>query len=110
MPRDFNLYLNDIKAACEKIIRYTANLTQEQFIKDEILYDAILRNLMIIGEAAKNLPDDTKKQYSNVEWKKICGLRDILAHVYFGIDNYILWDVVSIKIPALLQNLTIPQT
>lgn len=67
--------------------------------------DAVLRNLMIIGEAAKNLPEEFKLMYPTVDWKKIAGLRDIIAHVYFGIDNQILWDIVHVKIPELLTKL-----
>ncbi len=53
MQRNFELYINDIKLSCEKILRYTKNLSQEQFFKDEMAYDAVLRNLLIIGEAGK---------------------------------------------------------
>lgn len=106
MPRDFQLYLQDIKTACEKIVKYTKNMSQEQFYKDEITYDAVLRNLLVIGEAAKNIPENIKSQFAHIEWKKICGLRDIIAHTYFGIDNAILWDVVQSKIPVLLSELS----
>ena len=105
MQRNFELYLNDIKLSCEKILRYTKNMSQEQFFKDEMAYDAVLRNLLIIGEAAKNLPENIRKEHLHVEWKKICGLRDIIAHAYFGIDNTILWDIIQSKIPSLLKAL-----
>ena len=80
-------------------------MSLEQFSKDEMAYDAVLRNLLIIGEAAKNLPEDTRKKYPDVEWKKICGFRDIIAHAYFGIDNTILWDIIQSKIPVLWKSL-----
>jgi uncharacterized protein with HEPN domain len=105
VQRDFELYLNDIKHFCEKILKYTKSMSQDQFIKDEMAYDAVLRNLLIIGEAAKNLPDNRRKDYSLVEWKKICGFKDIIAHAYFGIDNTILWDIIQSKIPTLLKAL-----
>ncbi len=105
MPRDHELYLKDIKSSCEKIIRYTGGLSQEQFLKDELIYDAVLRNLMIIGEAAKNVSEDIRKKYHLVEWKKICGLRDIITHAYFGIDNSILWEIIHLKIPSLMRAL-----
>lgn len=107
MPRDYLLYLADIRVSCEKIIRYTKGLSKEQFFRDELTYDAVLRNLLVIGEAAKNLPEIITRQFSLVDLKKICGFRDI-AHAYFGIDNAILWDIVDTKISALLDALQVP--
>ena len=66
----------------------------------------MLRNLEILGEAAKRVPDTLRAEYPEIEWKKIAGLRDILAHAYFGIDNLIVWDVVTNKISAVLAALT----
>lgn len=62
-----------------------------------------MRNLTVIGEAVKNLPEDLRKRYPEVEWRKIAGLRDIVVHEYFGIDEDILWDVVKNKVPELLD-------
>ena len=56
---------------------------------------------MVIGEAAKKLPDEWKQQYGDIEWRKIAGLRDVIAHEYFQLDEEILWDVVSNKLPEL---------
>jgi len=56
---------------------------------------------MVIGEAAKKLPDEWKQQYGDIEWRKIAGLRDDIAHEYFQLDEEILWDVVSNKLPEL---------
>jgi len=103
VPHDFQLYINDIIHSCEKIIRYTKNLSKEEFIKNEIIYDAVLRNLIIIGEAAKGLPESCREEFKDVEWKKVCGLRDIITHAYFGIDNEIVWDIIQSKIPHLLS-------
>lgn len=75
------------------------------FCSDEIIYDAVIRNLEIISEASKKLPDQIRSSYPTVEWRKVSGLRDILIHTYFSIDNTILWDVVKIKIPEPLQAL-----
>ena len=60
----------------------------------------------IIGEAAKNIPASVKQKHPNIEWKKISGLRDILAHEYFGVDLEVVWDIVIKKIPALKNNIT----
>lgn len=90
MPRDYQLYMNDMMRSCEKIVKCTNHLTPETFVQEEVLYDAVLRNLMVIGEAAKNIPAEVKAQYPHIEWKKISGFRDIIIHAYFGIDDVIL--------------------
>ena len=73
----------------------------EDFSDNELIQDGVIRNLEIIGEAVKNLPDDIKKDYSEVEWRKIAGLRDILIHAYFGVDLEVIWDIVKNKVSEL---------
>jgi len=106
MPdREINLYLLDIKKAGEKIMVYTKDIILDSFIRDEMRTDAVIRNIEIIGEAVKQLPDEITKKYKNIEWKKIAGLRDILIHHYFGINENIVWDVAKNKIPELLNTI-----
>ncbi len=62
-----------------------------------------MRNLEVIGEAVKKVPDEVRSRHPDVEWKKIAGLRDILIHEYFGIDANIIWDIVRTKLPQLEQ-------
>ncbi len=107
MPnRDWKLFINDILDCIKKIISYTDGMGQKHFFEDLKTYDAVLRNLEIIGEAAKNIPDEIRKKYGNIEWKKIAGLRDIAIHKYFGINEDILWDIVSHKISELETKIT----
>ncbi len=94
MSRDWSIYILDIIAA-------TAGITKEQLIVDERTYDAVLRNLEIIGEAAKHLPQVVRREMPSIPWTKIAGMRDVLAHVYFGIDPEIVWDVIQNKVPEL---------
>lgn len=103
MSRDWQLYLNDLLLGCEKIRRYTAGMDRSQFLTDERTYDAVVRNLEIIGEAAKHTPEDVRRQMPQIEWRKIAGMRDWLAHAYFGIDPDILWDVIENKVRELEQ-------
>lgn len=103
MSREYILYLEDILDSCQKILRYTHGMTINKFKQDEKTYDAVIRNLEIIGEAAKHIPDEVRVVIPEIEWRKAAGLRDMLAHAYFGIDDVILWDVVQQKIPELLQ-------
>jgi uncharacterized protein with HEPN domain len=74
-------------------------MTADQFRADERTFDAVVRNLEIMGEAAKHIPDATRAHMSKVPWRKIAGMRDWLAHAYFGIDFDILWDVVRNMFP-----------
>lgn len=99
--RDYNLYLDDILEAIKRIEKYAINLTFQELKKNGLIIDGVVRNLEIIGEAAKNIPARIKEKYSEIEWKKIAGLRDILAHEYFGVDLEVLWDIVKNKLPVL---------
>ncbi|MCP2518991.1 DUF86 domain-containing protein [SCandidatus Aminicenantes bacterium Aminicenantia_JdfR_composite] len=105
MPREYKAYLKDILRAINKINRYTENISLEEFKKNELIQDGVVRNLEIIGEATKNIPESIKKDNPDVEWKKIGGLRDILIHVYFGIDTEIIWDIIKNKVPELKEKI-----
>ncbi len=101
MSRDYKVYLEDILEAIGRIRTYTAGMSADSFAADNKTLDAVLRNLEVIGEAVKRIPDAIRAQHEEVEWKKIAGLRDILIHQYFGIDAEIIWDVVHNKLPVL---------
>ena len=101
MPRDYRVYLDDILEAASRIQSYTSGLTHAQFSADLKTLDAVVRNLEIIGEAIKKIPDEIRTKSPDVEWEKIAGLRDILIHEYFGIDTEIIWDVTQNKLPSL---------
>ena len=101
MSRDYRVYLEDILEAIDKIRTYTVGMSAGTFAADSKTLDAVLRNLEVIGEAVKRVPDEVRSQHRHVEWKKMAGLRDILIHHYFGIDADIIWDVVHNKLPEL---------
>lgn len=101
MSRDTGLYLSDILRCCEKIQRYVAGLSRAEFDADERTTDAVLRNLEILGEAAKKLPPEIRAAMPEIPWPKIAGMRDWLAHVYFNVDSDIVWDVLQSKLPEL---------
>lgn len=101
MSRDHQVYLEDIVEAIQRVQNYSQGLNREQFSKDPKTMDAVIRNLEIIGEAVKKIPETLRIQHPDIEWKKIAGLRDILIHEYFGVDSEIIWDIVSQKLPGL---------
>jgi len=99
--KDDNLYLEDILNAISKIEKYVNNLDFNSFKENEMATDAVIRNLLIIGEAVKNISSVAKEKNKEIEWKKIAGLRDVLIHAYSGINFEILWDIIKNKIPEL---------
>lgn len=107
MPGSQLLYLTDIAEAATSISTYIGQMTYEEFSKDKMRIDAIVRNFEIIGEAAKNITEDLKRQFPATDWKAVVGFRDTLIHGYFGIDLEILWDIVVHKIPPLQQEIDI---
>jgi len=76
-----------------------------EFIANSLVYDAVLRNLEVLGEAAKGIPDEIRQCHPAVEWRKIAGLRDVLTHRYFGLEDETVWDIVRNKVPFLLSQL-----
>jgi len=106
VSRDSHLYIDDMRQACRKVMDYTRGMDLPALQADEKTYDDVVRNLEVLGEAAKQMPEELRRQLPAIEWKKIAGLRDILAHVYFGIDDTILWDIVTTKVQPLLAALT----
>lgn len=74
---------------------YTAGMSRAEFEKSRMAYDATVRNLELLGEAARNVPDEVRSANSQIPWKRIVGLRNILIHGYLAIDNEIIWDIVT---------------
>jgi uncharacterized protein with HEPN domain len=107
VSRDTILYLEDIQASCKKIIRYIVGVTFDDFNENSIVYDAVIRNLEIIGEAVRNVPDLFRNKYPRAEWRAIGALRSIVAYEYFGIKKEIIWDIITNKIPSLQNQIDI---
>ena len=105
MSRDYRLYLDDIQASVEKILKFTQGLSFDEFSADNKTFDAVVLNLQIIGEATKHIPDSIKEKYPDVDWRRIAGLRDVIVHGYFGLNEHILWDLVQNRVPLLQEQI-----
>jgi uncharacterized protein with HEPN domain len=100
MKRDIS-YLLDILEAMELIDTYTQGIDYETFSQRQMLIDAVIRNLEIIGEAAKYAPDEIRVKYAEIPWRKMIGLRNILIHNYSRVDEFIVWNVVKLRLPEI---------
>lgn len=98
---DDRAYLKDIIIACGNILSYKEGFDFNKFLKDGKTQDAVVRNIEIIGEAVKNISEELKEKYPEIEWRGIAKTRDKLIHAYFGIDLDIIWDIINVDIPQL---------
>jgi uncharacterized protein with HEPN domain len=105
VSRDERLYLEDMRDCCRKVIRYTRGMTKEQLVADEKTFDAVMRNLEITGEAARGVSEETRNSYPEVGWRSISGFRDIAIHAYPTIDEDVVWDIITNKVPQLIEQL-----
>lgn len=103
--REWRFYLGDMIAFAEKVLVYTEGLDQAGFETSGLNYDATLRNLELIGEAATKVPDAVRVQHPEIPWRMIVATRNRLIHGYLGIDNDTVWSIVRDEIPQLLEQL-----
>ena len=103
--RTYRIFLDDILAAIEKIDRYTAALSEEEFKEADIVVDAVLRNLEVIGEAGRNIPYNLRQQYPHIPWQRIVGLRNVVIHAYFNVDLNIIWQIIKANLPAVKEDI-----
>jgi uncharacterized protein with HEPN domain len=101
VSRDWRLYADDIAESARRVIEYTRELGFEQFVADTRTYDAVLRNLEIIGEAAKRVPPAVCERYPDVPWSAAARFRDRLAHGYHALDDAVIWRVIREEVPLL---------
>lgn len=106
MNKNYTMYVHHMLDSIRTIEAYTRNLTSVQFHKSKLVQDGVIRNLQIMGEAAKHIPKDVRRKHSEIEWRDIAGMRDILTHNYLGVDLDTIWEVIETDLPELKQKLT----
>ena len=104
-PREWRFYVNDMIEFGEKVLSYTERMDQAEFVANTLTYDATLRNLELIGEAATHIPSEVREVYSEIQWRDIIATRNRLAHGYLGIDNDVIWDIIQNDVPKFLPAL-----
>ncbi len=100
--RNNNLLFNDILNCAENILEYTQNFTYQDFAMDKKTIDAVLRNFEIIGEASNRLTEDIKYKHPQIDWYRLKGFRNRIAHEYFGIDLNVVWTIKENYLPSLI--------
>lgn len=103
--REWRFYLADMIGFCERVQTFTHGLEQSQFVNDSMRFDATVRNIELIGEAATHIPEKIRSSSPAIPWRMIIATRNQLIHGYLGIDNDTLWSIVETDIPALLASL-----
>lgn len=105
MKRDMGLFIEDIVNSIKNIEEFSKNLDKEKFSKDILRQSAIIRQLEIIGEAVKNIPNPFREKYPKIAWKDIAGFRDVLSHAYFGVNLDRVWKIIEIDLPKLKEEI-----
>jgi uncharacterized protein with HEPN domain len=103
--REWRFYVDDMIRFAGKVLSYTEGMDRAAFIAGDITYDAVLRNLELIGEAATRIPDEIREAHSEIPWRMIIATRNRLIHAYLGIDDDVIWSIVRDDIPSLLEAL-----
>ncbi len=103
--REWKLFVEDILESIELIEEYVKDMVFDDFKEDRKTIDAIVRNFEIIGEASKYIPENVKDKFQNVDWKGMVGLRNRIAHEYFGISLAIVWDIIKLELPVLKEQM-----
>ncbi len=104
MPlRNWLFRINDILDAISAIESYVTGMTYEDFVADRKTVDAVVRNLIIIGEASVHIPGEICTEHAKIPWQDMSAMRNFVVHEYFGVSDRILWDTVKIDLPPLVS-------
>ena len=107
MRREANLFIDDILSSINAIEEFSKGMDKKDMISDRLKQSAIVREIEIIGEAVKNISEDIKAKYKEIEWRKIAGMRDVIIHSYFRIDLDAVWNVIKKDFPTLKKQMNL---
>jgi len=99
--KDYSDYLQDILDSINDTDVFVKGISFEDFLKDKKSVNAVIRSIEVIGEAAKKIPHSMRKDFPDIPWKKMAGMRDKLIHEYFGVDLEIIWEVIKKDLPSI---------
>jgi len=105
MKRDACLFIEDIIESIGAIEEYSRGINKEKLESSRLKQNATIREIEIIGEAVKNIPEYIKNKYKEIEWRKIAGMRDIIIHGYFRVDLNAVWNVIKKDLPILKKQM-----
>lgn len=106
MPvRDWRFRIQDILECMDRIAEYTAGMSYEDFLDNRLVIDAVVRNLEVVGEAARHIPDEVQTRFPDIPWVEMKGMRNILIHEYFGVSLEIVWKTVRDNLPPVESKL-----
>lgn len=103
--RDWSLYIRDMLEFGQAVLSYTEGMDRDEFVADRRTYDAVMRNIELIGESAARVPGHVRDSHADMEWRSIIATRNRVAHGYLGIDDDVIWDIVQAGIPDMLHKL-----
>ena len=103
MKKDDCVYLHHIIDAFLQIEHYTDGVTYEEFLSNRLLQDGVIRQLEVMGEAARNLSEDLRNEYPKIPWRQMISLRNRMIHAYFNVNLQIIWEIIQGDIPNLKQ-------
>ncbi len=103
--RDYRVYLQDILAAVESSDAFVKGMSFEEFRADDKTISAVIRKFEVIGEATKRIPDTIRRQYPDIPWKDMAGMRDRLIHFYFGVYYHLVWAAIKERLPSLKREM-----
>ncbi len=104
-PRDWAFRVTDILKAIDAVLRYTEGLDFDSFARDRRTVDAVVRNPIIIGEAAVHMPADIVRAHSDIPWTEMAAMRNLVVHEYFGVSDRVVWDTVQDDLLSLVKPL-----